>query len=104
MHGRSKAAFGLPVSCPEGQRFSVKCKACGRIYDVVTPSDWATPWSRKGGIVSLDREDPVHQHNGQWWYWDHSHSLRVGPFLSRSQASQAYAQDAGSASTKPRRR
>ncbi len=33
--------------------------------------------------------DPVHQHDGQWYFWDETWRERVGPYDSEDQANQA---------------
>jgi hypothetical protein len=30
--------------------------------------------------------DPVHEHGGEWWFWNETWSERIGPFDDKQQA------------------
>lgn len=37
-------------------------------------------------VPAAPPEDPVHKHEGAWWYWDEAWADRHGPFTSRTRA------------------
>lgn len=47
-----------------------------------------TPHTTKRAIRSFD--DPVHRHNGKWWFWDETWADRVGPFETEGDADKAF--------------
>lgn len=36
--------------------------------------------------------DIVHQHNGQWWFWDDTLTTRAGPFATKEAAEEGFHQ------------
>lgn len=32
--------------------------------------------------------DPVHQFNGEWWFWDESYMCRFGPYSTKEEAQE----------------
>ena len=83
-------SFSLPTPHPKGQQFRVKCRKCGNAYNVVTPDGWTSPWKAGARIVHPDYEDPVHEYQGQWHFWDSQRQNRQGPFVTEVQARAAY--------------
>jgi hypothetical protein len=36
-----------------------------------------------------DFQSPLHEHDGKWWFWDETWTLRIGPYDTETQASAA---------------
>lgn len=42
-----------------------------------------------GPTPRVEPQDPIHEHDGKWWFWDEVWANRVGPYNSRQEASEA---------------
>ena len=40
------------------------------------------------GKMDIIGSDPVHEHNGKWYFWDESWSNRIGPYESEEEAAR----------------
>jgi len=36
-----------------------------------------------------ENNNPVHQHEGEWWFYDETWSNRIGPYINEEEAQQA---------------
>lgn len=89
-HSRAKKSFTIPKPHPRGQEFLVRCQVCNRVESVITPLGWISPWRAKAAIVHQDREDPVQEHEGKWWYMNSKTLMREGPYTTEREARDAY--------------
>ncbi len=101
-HSPGDKAFAMPKPHPRGQEFVVRCQKCHQVHHVVTPLGWTSPWRAKASIVHQDREDPVQQYQGQWWFWNTKTSMREGPYPSEREARDAYQMQYAEDARKPK--
>jgi hypothetical protein len=89
-HGRGRKSFAIPKPHPRGQEFLVRCQVCHRVYPVITPVGWISPWRANAAIAHQDREDPVQEYQGNWWYMNSRTLMREGPYPTEREARDAY--------------